>query len=164
MYYFRNSSPSQNIVSTNVNYNSNILNSNLSALKKTYPFLDIFSIGISVLGNPIHCIKLGNGHKEVFYNAAMHANEWITSPLLMKFIEEFCNSYVGNTNIFGYSAKEIFDDCSIYIVPMCNPDGVDLVTGLINPGTPIYNSAKRIADNYPSISFPSGWKSNISRD
>ncbi|MCL2382829.1 MAG: M14 family metallocarboxypeptidase [Oscillospiraceae bacterium] len=161
MYNLRNISLSGNIVPTNVSYNSNILNSNISLLKKIHPFLDVFSIGSSVLGNPLYCIKLGSGDKKVFYSASMHANEWITSPLLMKFIEDFCIAYVNGDNILGHSAKEIFSACSIYIVPMCNPDGVDLVTGLIPPKSSAYLSAKQIADKYPSIPFPSGWKANI---
>ena len=97
-----------------MNYNSDVLESNILRLKNTYPFLDVFSIGKSVLGKDLLCIKLGHGEKKVFYNAAMHANEWITSPLLMKFIEEFCIAYVNDSKIFGYSAKELFR-CLQYI-------------------------------------------------
>ena len=118
-------------------------------------------IGTSVLGKNIPVVRFGTGSKEVFYCAATHANEWITSPLLMKFLENLSKSYVNGVNIFGQDARELFSDISLYIAPMVNPDGIDLVTGLITPGSRAYNFAKRISDNFPDIPFPSGWKANI---
>ena len=120
------------IVPTNVAYSSYILNSNLNTLYRKFPFLDIKSVGVSNLGNPINVIRLGTGNKKVFYSASFHANEWITSVLLMKFIEDYCNTYVSNSKIYNYSVQDLFNSCSIYIMPMVNPDGVNLVTGNIN--------------------------------
>lgn len=149
------------IVSTNVNYNYNVFRTDLYNLLNTYPFLQVTTIGYSVLGNSILAIKLGNGPNQVFYSASYHANEWITSPVLMKFIEDFCASYVSNSNIYNYSARNIFNSTTIYLVPMVNPDGVNLVTGLYPTNSSQYQTAKSIANNYPDISFPSGWKANI---
>ena len=120
------------IVPTNIAYSSYILNSNLNALYRKFPFLDIKSVGVSNLGNPINVVRLGTGNKKVFYSASFHANEFITSILLMKFIEDYCNAYVSNSKIYNYSVQGLFNSCSIYIMPMVNPDGVNLVTGNIN--------------------------------
>lgn len=120
------------IVPTNVAYSSYILNSNLNTLYRKFPFLDIKPVGVSNLGNPINVIRLGTGNKKVFYSASFHANEWITSVLLMKFIEDYCNTYVSNGKIYNYSVQNLFNSCSIYIMPMVNPDGVNLITGNIN--------------------------------
>lgn len=112
------------IVSTNQNYGYNLLRRNLLSLNTKYPFLNIQVVGNSVLGKNIYVVKLGHGSKKVLYSASFHANEWITSILLMKFIEDYCIAYVNNSDLYEYSIHNLFNEVSIYIMPMVNPDGV----------------------------------------
>lgn len=79
----------------------------------------------------------------------------------MEFLKEFCFAYQNNLSIFGYSARAIYNSTTIYLMPMVNPDGVDLVAGEIPINSAEYNSAKKIANNFPSIPFVDGWKANI---
>lgn len=75
-------------------YTSDLFYKNIRDLLITYPFLQSGNIGFSVLGNPIPYVRLGRGPKHVFYSASIHANESITTNILMKFIEDFCIAYV----------------------------------------------------------------------
>ena len=152
-----------NIVPTTIPYNSILLKENLSSLVKTYNFLSLKTIGKSILNDYIYAIKLGTGPYSVFYSGSFHANEWITSILLMHFIEDYCKSFISNSSLLGYNIKKIFYSSSIYIVPMVNPDGVNLVTNLYNKESSEYNTAFNISKKFDQIPFSNGWKSNISR-
>ena len=143
------------IVPTNVNYNYSFMSQNLATLNRTYPFLNVQSVGNSVLGKNIYVIKLGKGTRKVFYSASIHANEWITSILLMKFIEDYCVAYNNNSKLYGYSVRDLFDSVSIYIMPIVNPDGDDLVTDTLNKFSVSYLRALNISRQFPDIPFPS---------
>lgn len=149
-----------NIVPINKKYNYLTMYQNLITLNRIFPFLNIQIIGSSVLKKNLYVIKLGKGPKKVFYSASIHANEWITSVIMMKFIEDYCDSYTNNSKLYGYSIKDLFDNASIYIMPMINPDGVDLVTGSLSTSSE-YINAQNISNNFPDIPFPNGWKANI---
>ena len=149
------------IVQTNINYTYEIMMSNLHELNNTYPFIQIQNTSYSVLGKAIPVIRLGRGRKQVFYSASIHAQEWITSVLLMKFIEDYSLAYITNGSLYGVRIRDLFLSTSIYIMPMVNPDGVDLVTGFYPTNSLIYRSFQSIAQNFPSIPFPDGWKANF---
>jgi len=153
--------PFGTIVPGDISYSYDILVMNVNALKTVYPFIRTDYIGSSAMCKPIPYIRIGTGPREVFYNASFHANEWINTPVIMRFAENLLRAYVSNTNIQGYNARNILRDISIYIVPMVNPDGVDLVTGAIKKDSDAYVSAEQIARDYPFIPFPQGWKANI---
>ncbi len=120
------------IVSTDTNYTYTVLQQNLYNLSEKYPFINVQTVGKSVMGKNLYVIKLGIGPNKVFYSASYHANEWITSIVLMKFIEDYCNAYVNNLPLYTYSIRNLFKTSSIYLMPMVNPDGVDLIfTGIL---------------------------------
>ena len=79
----------------------------------------------------------------------------------MKFLADYCYTYSNNLTIYGYNAKELYNSTTLYIMPMVNPDGVDLVTSDISRNSPTFLFTRNIANRYPDIPFPSGWKANI---
>ena len=150
---------SEFVVPTTLRFSSDVMNILLGSLAARYPFLSFSSIGKSVLGKDLVSLRLGRGEKVVSYNASHHANEWITSLLLVKFVEMFCHALVTERRLGAYDPREVFDSASIYIVPMVDPDGVDLVTGQIPAGSTLYENAEKL--NTFGLPFPEGWKANI---
>ncbi len=127
-----------------------------------YPFLQAEWIGRSVLGRSIPVLRLGIGPCEVHFNGSFHANEWITTPLLMRFTERLAAAVSGVSEGIGFwnerDARQMYERLSLWLVPMVNPDGVELVHGGIWPEHPYASSLLKA--NRGSLDF-SGWKANI---
>ena len=149
------------LVPTQIAYTSALLALIVEGLSVRYPFLRVGRAGQSTLGRPLYTLALGSGPKEVFYNASHHANEWITTPVLLQFVEQYCRAYTQDGKVFNVRARTLYRDTTLYVLPMVNPDGVDLVTGAIGPGQQAYEQAQALAADYPDVPFPSGWKANI---
>ena len=149
----------RSVIDWDIEYCYDIMYLNLRALKIRYPFIEIFSAGRSAMNQEIYGARLGRGDINVLYNASHHANEWITTPVLMKFLEDFAGNYLEGLGLYGRDARTLFDRVTLSLVPMVNPDGVDLVTGQLKPESSAYKTAQSM--NYLELPFPSGWKANI---
>ncbi len=149
------------IVQTNVPITAQGCDRMIRELVQTYPFCRTELLATTAFQRPIRTIVIGNGPRRVIYTAAHHANEWITALVLLKFAEDLAMAIQEGGQIFGVDAKTVSDAATIYMVPMVDPDGVDLVVGAIQPGELQYETARTLADNYPDIPFPDGWKANL---
>ncbi len=148
------------LVSEEVPYTSEFTQLIIEGLQIRYPFLSTGCIGKSVMGNELNYIRLGRGGTQVSYNASFHANEWITTPVLLKFAEEYAAAYADREALYGTDSAWLFENYSLYLIPMVNPDGVNLVNGVLGEGA-YQAKARQIAEAYPSIPYPDGWKANI---
>ncbi len=133
----------------------------LEGLAARYPFLTVRDFGETDYGRRIPRISIGIGGRRVLYNASHHANEWITTPLVLRFLERYARAVSENGRIFGFSAQALYQRCTLHLAPMVNPDGVDLVTGGLGPGEPGWAEARAMAERWPGIPFPRGWKANL---
>lgn len=148
------------LVSEEVDYSSLLTEWILEGLLVRYPFLREEAAGSSVMGRRLSVLKIGEGSRQVFYNAAFHANEWITTPVLLKFAEEYARAYAQGLPLYGVRTNWLYYGYTLSLLALVNPDGVDLVTGVLEEG-PYRQQAERIAADYPQIPFPGGWKANI---
>ena len=75
-------------------------------------------IGHSLVGRELPLISVGKGKRAVLFVGTHHAMEYITTALLLDFLSE-----LGET---AEKTERILDGRTLYIVPMLNPDGVEL--------------------------------------
>ena len=149
------------IVPTDVPMTSSLCEETIRTLLQTYPFLRSEKLTTTAFGRPIRTLSLGQGPRKVLYSASHHANEWITTPVLLRFVEELAAAIADRGSVSGIPGAAIAETATLYFIPMVDPDGVDLVTGAIPQGTLEYENASRIAGNFPQIPFPDGWKANL---
>jgi len=149
------------IVNTTVPITADSCDRMIKQIVKTYPFCRTELLSATAFARPIRTLVIGTGPRKVLYTAAHHANEWITALVLLKFGEDYAAAIATGGEIFGRDAKTLSETATVYMVPMVDPDGVDLVVGAIAPDSLQYDLAKRLSDNYPAIPFPDGWKANL---
>lgn len=140
-------------------YGPTDLEEDILYLRKFYSsIVSTHKIGYSVMGKPIYALVVGNGKKEVFYSGGWHANEWMTSKFLMTFLKELLQYYRGNLPFFHYEVRKILEEVKLVIVPMVNPDGIELVQQGIYKEHPYYQAVLNI--NKGARRFDH-WSSNI---
>ena len=149
------------IVKTDVPMTAALCSQTIDALAEVYPCCRQEVLTKTAFGRPMKALVIGSGERKVLFTAAHHGNEWITAPLLLKFIEELAEGITVGGKLWGVDARTIQKAATIHTVAMVDPDGVDLVTGGIAPGTLEYASAESLAARYPGIPFPDGWKANL---
>lgn len=127
-------------------------------LAGSHHFFSVYSIGRSVMGRDLVLLRCGCGPRHIGINGAFHANEWITSALLMRFLNELAEKYRGSEGVEDLYT-EMCRTVTLWAVPMVNPDGVELVQrGLSSVHPDIRGNL--LAWNAGMHDF-SGWKANI---
>ncbi|WP_079908571.1 M14 family metallocarboxypeptidase [Paenibacillus sp. 32352] len=145
------------IVDTSQVYGYEELLADIAELEQRYSFLEAGHAGRSVLGKSIPVLRIGTGDCPIHVNASFHANEWITSLLAMKFVEDLAQACANKESLYGMDVDQLLGQTTLWVVPMVNPDGVELVHGRMAPESPIY--AQLLDWNHGSADF-SGWKAN----
>ena len=129
----------------------------VSELAYRYDFINVSTLAYSILGKSIPIITLGKGKKSVLYIGAHHGMEWISTVLLLRFINEYCEMFKKDSRIFNYTLKYLFSTKTIYIIPMLNPDGVDYQINGVSEDNVLYDRLVKM--NGGSTDF-SRWQAN----
>lgn len=149
------------IVKTDVPMTYSLCRDTIEQLTQAYPVCTSQTLATTAFGREIEALRIGSGSRTVLFTAAFHANEWITATVLLQFAQELARAIMEQGELYGIPGRLFEENCQIFLVPMVNPDGVDLVTGGIPKGSVQWCHAQALAENYPDIPFPSGWKANL---
>ena len=134
----------------------------LRRLRREFPFVYIHELTRTAYGRPIHALQIGSGDRKLLLTAGHHANETITSEVLWRFLFTYCEALRDGGAVCGADALSLYHGAMVYLVPLVDPDGADLVAGAIAPGSAEYRAGAQIAAQLPDVPFPSGWKANLS--
>jgi hypothetical protein len=91
--------------------------------------VDLFSLGKSIEGRDIHCIRITNEQNTlpkagVLFVAQHHAREQITVEVILRFMLILVNTYGINPEITEYLQTE-----ELFFIPTLNPDGLHYTLG-----------------------------------
>lgn len=145
-------------------YYYNDLINDSSMLKIAYPDLITTKfIGNTVSNRSILMLRIGRGKKGIIMTGGVHGRESINPVVLMAMIEYYalaCTDEVERLAIktkTGVDVLEFFEEYSLYVVPLLNPDGYMIALRGYNI---IHNEELRLKAK--SLNLPYGeWKGNV---
>ncbi len=127
-------------------------------LIERFAFIDLFSIGESVMENKIYCLKVGKGKRKIFINGAHHGLEHLTSAFIMRFLSDYAINLASGTDFFGKNSVELYSTATLYAVPMVNPDGVDIAIHGLDIENPYH---RKLISMVGIHSFNKVWQANV---
>ena len=138
-------------------YDYSKLQRDIKTLTDNYNIIKSYSIGKSVMQKDIMCAEIGRGEKKIFLGGAYHGLEYLTAAFLIKFLSNYTVEVMTETERYGYNIKKLYDSVTLCIVPMVNPDGVDIAVN----GLDITNEYHRHLISMVGIhSFNHVWQAN----
>ena len=84
---------------------------------------EVSVIGVSELGKEIPILKIGNGKKIILAWSQMHGNESTTTNAIFDFLK-----FISQKDDFKDEIRDFYNNYSLYVIPILNPDGAALYT------------------------------------
>lgn len=115
----------QGIVNPYVRYDYSHMTRDMQKLQKKSAF-EVEIIGKTFEGRDIPMAVAGEGTKKVLLVGAHHGREYITSAYLMRSLELLLDISARSTIVQGMETGLLLHKKKLYIIPMLNPDGVNI--------------------------------------
>lgn len=139
-------------------YDYTRLNNEIKMLTENYSdLIECFSIGKSLMDKDIPCLKTGNGDKNLLLIGAHHGLEYLTSAFLMRFLSNYTVRRITGNKYFDNDVEKINDKITLYIIPMLNPDGVDIAINGLDITNPFH---RHLISEVGIHSFNQVWQAN----
>ena len=103
-------------------FKHNLICELLDSIKNNKVF-GIEEVGLSTMGRSIHLIKWGNGPCKVFLWSQMHGNEATATMALFDLL-----NFLSQNGLYNEIIDTLDKNCTLYILPMLNPDGTEVFT------------------------------------
>lgn len=128
----------------------------IERLRRACPFITVEEIGKSVLSRPIKALRIGGGRDEALFAAAFHANEWLTSLVMLRFAERLCEALDSGGTLGGMDCRRAMLGRGLTVIPCVNPDGVEISLRGFGAAMELEEETMRIAGGTPVA----GWSAN----
>lgn len=138
-------------------FDADELDVRIDALIKRYPFVSVVSIGQTTLGRAIPMISVGKGKKALLIVGGIAADESAGSLVLMRFLNEYCESIRTSAKVCGYNTAYLEHTRCIRIIPMLNADGIGYLNNGIDREGAVYQYLARIGKEEPD---EKNWRGN----
>lgn len=125
------------------------------ALRARYPFLGLCPIGRSEAGRTLDALMLGEGEQAVLLCGAIHAQESITATVLLCLCEQLCQGLDRGGTVCDIELRRVLSGRRVWIIPMCNPDGVDIARHGAQAAGRYAALVRRVAGEHPAV-----WQAN----
>ena len=117
------------LVEDDEKYTYEMISSDLDSLAKLFPErTELFSIGNSEFGLPIHVLRIGSvfpKKRSILFVGNIHAREDYSSKFVMKFLNMYLLSFTGDSVVYN-KAAEYLNELDLYFMPVANPDGLKI--------------------------------------
>lgn len=120
--------PSDVVLTDHQMYTYGEMMEDIGLLASKYPgIISVSSIGSSSYGRNIPVVIIGNpaASKKILIQSTIHAREYMCSQMTMEIIEYICSNY-SSMYVNGIPYTELFSNVCFHVIPMVNPDGVEI--------------------------------------